>query len=625
MSAAQTRTKATDSPSLDEYSIVGSLLMRPALFASIDYLARSDFIDPRHGDAFEAMRAMHLRSIPHEHFSPSTVADFASEGLDLSPNSRDTYARQLALHLNMVAHDCGHRTGLETEAKVVRMRAIKRQRKAAAAREDWEEIERLNKAAVEFITPRALTMTAAELWNKEFPPLKWLIHDVLPEGVTLLCSPPKIGKTRLATQLSIAVATGGYALNNPDSRAENTGVLFLALESGDRRAQKDLKQLSDTAPEGLHIASTWARLSEGGMNDLERWLDQHPGVKLIVIDTLAKVRDRGHGGKGFMYSADYDANSAIKSMADARGVSVVLIHHSNKSKDADDALDSVSGSTGVTGSVDHIILLKRRRLEPDGLLTLISRDHGDRAWAMRFESGLWTLVGTPDEAADQADWNGDGESDARQQILSLLRKEPLSPADIAERLGKNRTTTRRLLMKLAESGKVNRRMDGKYSVESVNSVNTVNSVNSVNTVNSTTFSVAVHSSGEREQAVNSTTEGQPIEIAVNDAVHVHAVHAVHAVHDISESPPQPPDPDPVATVATRTKKKSANSLLSSPMATRMAARVEAAGPAGIDEKELEREGKKSGPALYRMTLDALVKAHQWTRCNGRWIAGSVAS
>ena len=270
-------------------------------------------------------------------------------------------------------------------------------------------------------------------------------------------------------------------------------------------------------------------------------------------------------------------------------------------------------------------MIRWRRLEPDGLLTLISRDHGDRAWAMRFESGLWTLVGTPDEAADQADWNGDGESDARQQILSLLRKEPLSPADIAERLGKNRTTTRRLLMKLAESGKVNRRMDGKYSVESVNSVNTVNSVNSVNTVNSTTFSVAVHSSGEREQAVNSTTEGQPIEIAVNDAVHVHAVHAVHAVHDISESPPQPPDPDPVATVATRTKKKSANSLLSSPMATRMVDRVEAAGPAGIDEKELEREGKKSGPALYRMTLDALVKAHQWTRCNGRWIAGSVAS
>lgn len=593
-------------PTLTEYNLIGSSLVRPALFAHVDYLQRADFVDPRHGDAFEAMRVMHLRAIPHEHFSPSTVADFASQKADISDGS-DTYARRLAEHLDMIARDYGYRTGLETEAKVLRKQAIRRQRKAAADRDDWKEVERLSKAEIELITPRNKTMTAAELWNKEFPPLKWLIHDVLPEGVTLLCSPPKIGKTRLATQLSIAVAADGYALNNPDSRAEKTGVLFLALESGDRRAQKDLKQLSESAPEGLHIASTWARLSEGGMNDLERWLDQHPAVKLIVIDTLAKVRDRGHGGKGFMYSADYDCNSAIKAMADARNVSVVLIHHSNKTRDADDALDSVSGSTGVTGSVDHIILLKRQRLEPDGLLTLISRDHGDRAWAMRFEHGLWTLVGTPDEAADQSDWRGDGESDARQQILSLLRKEPLTPAEIADRLGKKGSAIRRLLMKLAESGRINRRMDGKYSVESGNSGNTGNTGNSGNSGNSHTKSNGVTDDDEAVTGGNSTKKQQGVDNTNNSAVTVTAVTAVTAVTDIPESPPQKP-PD----------------LLASPLATRIRQRVEAAGSAGIADSELEREGKKAGPAMYASTLNALALHYRWSRNNGRWIAGSNA-
>ena len=176
----------------------------------------------------------------------------------------------------------------------------------------------------------------------------------------------------------------------------------------------DMKQLIDAPPDGLHFSCAWARLAEGGAADLERWLDAHPSVTVLILDTLAKVRDRGHGGKGFLYSLDYDVGAAIKSIADKRGISILILHHTNKLGDhGGDLLEAVSGSTGVTGSVDHILILKRERLQADGLLTLISRDYEDRAWAMRFERGLWTLVGAPDEAAEAADWRGDGESDAR--------------------------------------------------------------------------------------------------------------------------------------------------------------------------------------------------------------------
>ena len=510
-----------------EYTLIGSLLSRPELWSEVEFLGKGDFNDGKLGDAFEAIRTL----IHHSHTVTNLTVAARAAG-DASPERMDTYEREMGEFLLVVQQDRGYRSNLTAEAKLLRKHRLNRERKDAAAREEWATVQRVSDAIAALDKPPVKpSMTAAELWAKEFPPLRWLVEGVLPEGVTLLVSPPKVGKTRLATQLGIALAGGGYALNHPDHHAAKTEVFILALESGDRRAQKDMKQLIDEPPDGLHFGCAWGRLSEGGAADLERWLDAHPSVTVLILDTLAKVRDRGHGGKGFLYSLDYDVGAAIKSIADKRGISILILHHTNKLVDhGGDLLESVSGSTGVTGSVDHILILKRDRLQADGLLTLISRDYEDRAWAMRFESGLWTLVGTPEQAADEADWRGDGESKARQEIISLLRQAPMEPREIADRLGKNRTTTRRLLMKLSESGKVVRRMDGKYSTESVNSVNIVNSVNTVNSVNSHIKSSAVHGNVEREQAVNSREQQQDIDNANENADFCPAVHAVHAVH-----------------------------------------------------------------------------------------------
>ena len=307
-------------------------------------------------------------------------------------------------------------------------------------------------------------MTASELWRKEFKPLKMIVTPILPEGVTLLVSAPKIGKTRLAGQLALATSSGGYALNHPDTMVNKTKVLFMALESGDRRAQKDLKQMIENPPDGLFIVTEWPRLNDGGAAALEEWLDENPECTLVIIDTIAKVRDSNHGGNGFMYTADYEAGAAIKAIADKRGISILLLHHANKmNDDGKDLMDTVSGSTGVTGSVDHILFLKRNRLEEDGLMTLISRDFEDRQFAMTFKDGLWTLIGPPEEAAGEG-WRGDGSSNARSEILVALRKEPMKPADLATLLGKNPNTTRVLLRNLVEAGKLQKRFDGKYSI-----------------------------------------------------------------------------------------------------------------------------------------------------------------
>ncbi len=299
---------------------------------------------------------------------------------------------------------------------------------------------------------------------KEFPPLQWLVDGVLPEGTTLLAAPPKVGKSRLALQLALALVNGGYALNSESTRCPSIEVLYLALESGERRLQKDIRQLQadGTIPVGLHLATTWRRLAEGGISDLETFLTKEPGVKLVIIDTLAQARSATHGDNGFLYSSDYLTGAAIKALGERRGISILVVHHTRKAI-SDDPLDSVSGSYGVTGSVDSVLVLERKRMESDGTLSIISRDYPDNRWALSFKDGLWTLRGTPSEAAADG-WNGDGDSHERRAILDILRTQPMRPVELAMALGKNASTLRTLLQRLAETNKIYRKFDGTYAV-----------------------------------------------------------------------------------------------------------------------------------------------------------------
>jgi RecA-family ATPase len=92
------------------------------------------------------------------------------------------------------------------------------------------------------------TFTAAELMAMELPPVRWVIPDILPEGVTFLAGKPKMGKSWMALGLGIAVATGGVALGT--KQVEQGEVLYLALEDNRRRIHNRLNKLLSgrTAP-----------------------------------------------------------------------------------------------------------------------------------------------------------------------------------------------------------------------------------------------------------------------------------------------------------------------------------------------------------------------------------------
>lgn len=457
-----------------ELELVGGLLNRPEQLSEVGFLTRDDFVEARHYAIYQAIQRLHQAG---EEVSLLTVGEATG-------NTQEQYG-----YLALLSKDYGfYSSNFRYRALIMRRQATARACQTAAQAGDWPRIVQLQKELQDLEHRPPLTLTARELLALEFPPMRWIVEGVLPEGVSLLVSPPKVGKTRLATQLAIAVASGGYALNHQATTCQPMDVLYLTLESGNRRAQKDLRQLGGDDPrimDHLHMADRWRRLSAGGSADLERWLDQHPQVKLVIIDTLAAVRNAQHGASGFLYSEDYLVGHTLKSIADQRGVSIVVLHHSRKG-DAEDVLETISGSHGLAGSVDHNLLLRRQRLESDGTLTLISRDAEDRELALRFQSGLWTLLGTADEAAAQnPDWKGDGQSDERREILALLREEPMTPAELAEALGKNRSSVRYLVMKLTEENKVAKRGDGRYVIAvdpvGVRAVGAVGAVGATNT------------------------------------------------------------------------------------------------------------------------------------------------
>jgi RecA-family ATPase len=258
--------------------------------------------------------------------------------------------------------------------------------------------------------------------------------------------------------MGIAVACGSFTLE--DIQCVKGDVLYAALEDNKRRLQRRLRKLLNgrPAPKRLRILSAgeMPRLSEGGTALIRAWIEQVPEPKLVVIDVLAKVRDPRRKDLG-LYDSDYAAMEELKKIADEYGIAIVVIHHLRK-MDADDPLDQVSGTTGLSGSADTVLVLNRTR---SGTTTLHGRgrDIEDLEKAVQFDEStcVWTVLG----GAASVRYTGE-----RAAILTALREAggPISLADIAAASSMKANNARQLLLKLVRDGVVQRVGHGKYAL-----------------------------------------------------------------------------------------------------------------------------------------------------------------
>ena len=307
-------------------------------------------------------------------------------------------------------------------------------------------------------TPTATKLgaiTAAALMGQVFEPVSWVVDGIIPAGLTILAGKPKLGKSWLMLDVSVATASGGEVLNR---RCDAGDVLYCALEDNHRRLKERMSRLcrSKKWPERLTFWTEMSRIEEGGLEQLRGWIAGVERPRLIVIDVFAKVR-RAMGAKEGVYDSDYRAVSPLKQLADEFGVAVVVVHHLRKMAADDDPLDAVSGSTGLTGAADTILALNRRSQG----VTLYGRgrDVEEIDVAVEFDRNAcrWMVLGDTREVYLSAE---------RSAIIEALRgaAEPLGPRDISDVTGHPYANTRRLLHLMIKDGSIQRPKHGKYAM-----------------------------------------------------------------------------------------------------------------------------------------------------------------
>lgn len=323
---------------------------------------------------------------------------------------------------------------------------------AGGTAEELEGMARTAKAPAANDNKRLTSINAELLMGMTFSPIKYVVPGFVAEGLTILGGRPKLGKSWLSLDFSIAVATGGTSLG---ADCEPGDVLYLALEDNPRRLQDRLRlvlpkfQRPDLSR--LTLQTEAPKVGSGLIEALEAWRKSIDNPRLIIIDTLAIVRPAKKGNQD-SYAADYEALSPLQRYASEHRLAIVVVTHVRK-MEASDPLEMISGTNGLTGAADSIMVLDRSTDGPK--LYGRGRDVEEIEKALKFDAGKWSVLGDADAVK---------RSDQRKQIIDALANAgtAMKPADIAATTGMKITNVNYLIRKMIEAGEAEKQGYGSY-------------------------------------------------------------------------------------------------------------------------------------------------------------------
>lgn len=234
------------------------------------------------------------------------------------------------------------------------------------------------------------TVDAETLLSTPMSKTMFIVDGLISQGVNVISGASKIGKSWLMLWLGLQVAQGNSIWGLPTLQCD---VLYMSLEDTQRRIKDRLYNLTDSAPDNLYFAVTSGLIGDGLEEQITDFLTEHSATKLVIIDTLQKVRDsKGSAGKAGMYGNDYDDISSIKRIADGFNIAILLVHHLRKLQDSDDPFNDVSGSTGIIGAADTNFILRRKRSGNAATLLVSGRDVEYQELTLQFNDLVWELV-----------------------------------------------------------------------------------------------------------------------------------------------------------------------------------------------------------------------------------------
>lgn len=286
----------------------------------------------------------------------------------------------------------------------------------------------------------------AELLTKPFPPVPWIVPDMLTVGLTILAGKSKLGKSWLGLQLAVATGTGGMFLGH---QVEQRPVLYLALEDDPQSMQERLKVQKAPVEHGAMFAFEWPYLVDGGIAELMTHIDRD-NYQMVIVDTLSVALGRSDQ----MDLTDMTVTmSSLHRLALDRGVALVLVDHHNKGAGRygdDDVVTDVMGSSGKGAVADCIWGLYRKRGDANATLKIDGRRVRYSASSLNFAHDIctWQLVGDADgvrrdsvqsdilQALEEL-----GGTATTAKVAQWLNKQPANiSVELAELVAKGRVT-----------------------------------------------------------------------------------------------------------------------------------------------------------------------------------------
>jgi hypothetical protein len=280
-----------------------------------------------------------------------------------------------------------------------------------------------------------------------------LIEGILPRyGLAVIGGRPKDGKSWLACQIALAVATG-QALGGW-LRVHHPGrVQLWALEDQFALTKdKVMKLLRGARPDGLRDLKVIEELAKpvlaGGDLIIRASLDESP-ADVVILDSLFKLT----GASQPQYDIsqrDYDVLDRLRKIAIERRLLIIVIMHTKKNSPGGNPIENLLGTSGTTAVPDMLAELKRFR--DGGKLTVVGRAVPSEDYHVDWHGGPeewgWTIGGQGEEAA--------GGETASEVLAYLEGQGSATPAVIAAGLKKTFQSVWHALLRLQTKGKVRR-------------------------------------------------------------------------------------------------------------------------------------------------------------------------
>lgn len=305
--------------------------------------------------------------------------------------------------------------------------------------------------------PFGILTASALIADATIQPPQALIPGLIPCGFTIIGGRPKVGKTYLALQLGLGLASGGLVLGRIAANGQRS-VLYLALEDGPARIKSRLQQLAEVAAPSDRLAFVFDIVQEELLAFLSEWAQAHPGG-VIVVDTLARVLPRPKAQRN-AYEESYANLTTLSDLTRAYNVNLIGIHHlrkGNPDPDNTDITAELAGGTGYAAVPDGILILR-----PDAGFTrldVVCRDWPRASYGLNFDSGHWVFLGSLEDVKT---------TQYQRQIIELIEAcgGKVTPGELAKALGVGRGTAGNILSRLARRGVLRHTPDGSYSLAS---------------------------------------------------------------------------------------------------------------------------------------------------------------